>query len=299
MALEIEFLDGPPPLEVGAAVRIRVVQAGASGRFPVQIADVGFTFEPLPWGRVVPTDDPGVARLEVVQLAPDADVLLAPTYAIHAHLAARAGQTFRTERRIRVTAQAVELELAFAVGEAGRWTPFALGDLSAPIDWSLARVGDPATQRLFLREGRPILRVEPCDALPAQVDITFPNGETASLVVDGPIGLRDPAQVAPDARAEAPAPAAAPVVPAAPPAAPPPAPAHAELTAEVERLRRYVDSFAGAPRGEAGAGARARVRKELDRVRARLGPAAPPELEARFREAAAAAEAGVLAGDRP
>lgn len=277
MALEIEFLEGPPPLEVGARVPIRVVQAGADGRFPVQIADLGFTFQPLPWGRVVATEDPGIATLEVVQLAPDDDVLLAPTYTIHAHLAAQTGQTFQTERRIRLVPQALEIELAFAVGEADRWVPFALADLSAPIDWSLARVGDPTTQRLFLREGRPILRVEPPDALPAQVDIAFPNGETASLSVEGPLGLLDPRGGAgqPDGAA-----------------------GEGSLVQELQRLRRYVESFANAPREGRGAeGIRTRVRAELSRVDARLAVEGPrhPELRERFDEVVALAERTVLA----
>ncbi len=307
MPLEIEFLDGPPAMDLGEQARLRVVQQGAAGAFTVQIDRVGFTFDPIPWGRVTPTADPGIGLLEVVELVDDTE-LLAPHYSIRAHLTEQAGQTLASGRRIRLVPQALEVELAFEVGREGSWRRFAPSDLPTPLDWSRARVGDAATQSLYLRDGRPYLRVSPPSALPAQVEVTFPNGEVARLILEGPLAIHEPGQqpAATPAAAQITAPAATPASalesPAPAPAASPasfeaPAAPHEELT----RLQRYVASFAGAPRHTTDArtaqGIRERVERELERVGALIDGYAGPdrdELRARFGGLVQEVERGLL-----
>ena len=188
MELDIEFLDGPPSMEVGHQTRVRVVQGDSvGGTTPVSLARVQFKFQPLDWGRVQPTDDPGIGVLEVIQVLESDDPLLAPAYSLQAFLTTQAKRTFQQERMVRLVPTALEIELAFEVGRKGRWVRFGPHDLSKPIDWSLAKVGDPETQSLFLREGRPFLRVSPVEGFPLHVEIAFPNGETASLEIEGQI----------------------------------------------------------------------------------------------------------------
>ncbi|MBL4848339.1 MAG: hypothetical protein JKY65_22700 [Planctomycetes bacterium] len=188
MHLEIEFLDGPPQMEVGSTTRVRVVHEflAPEDRKAVALERVKFEFKPLEWGRITATDDPAVGTLEVIEIIESTDPLLSPSYSIQAFLSAQGrAQLFKPERMIRIIPTAIEIELVFEVGREHRWTRFGPSDLSEPIDWEEAAVGDPETQTLFLREDRPFLRIEPFDGFPFQVEITFPNGETASLQIDG------------------------------------------------------------------------------------------------------------------
>lgn len=255
MALEIVFLDGAPVMEIGARTRIRVLQRDAEGELnPMLLRDVSFSYSPLDWGRVEPTDDPAVGVLEVVRLVESEDLLLAPTYSISASLTTFTGHTFQAERRVRLLATALEVELAFEVGQHGKWRRFKAADLRQPIDWSKARVGDPSTQSFVVRDGVPYLRLTSLDALPAEVAITFPNGEVARLVVDGRLAATIPGQAPAPAPAPVPSPAPAPWSPveAAPPVAvaPPPAAAPEPAPAAPEPEPAPIDVPAPAPAQE-------------------------------------------------
>lgn len=228
MALEIVFLDGPPQMEVGARTRIRVMQRDADGQQnPMLLKDVSFSYSPMEWGRVDPTADAAIGLLEVVRLVESDDVLLAPTYSISASLTHFTGHTFQAERRVRLLATALEVELAFEVGQNGKWKRFAAADLRQPIDWTKARIGDPATQALLVRDGKPYVRIASLDALPAEVAITFPNGEVSRLVIEGDLLASVPGEravAAQPAASAAPVAAPAPVPVPAPVAAPEPEP---------------------------------------------------------------------------
>ncbi|MCO5169670.1 MAG: hypothetical protein M9894_25305 [Planctomycetes bacterium] len=315
MPLEIVFLDGAPVMEVGSRTRLRVLQRDAEGGLhPVRLEEVTFSYSPMDWGRVEPTDEAAVGLLEVVRPVESEDLLLAPTYSISASLTNFTGHTFQAERRVRLRATAVEVELGFEVGQTGKWRRFAAGDLKQPIDWTKARIGDPATQSLVVRDGKPFVRLASIDALPAQVSIAFPNGETAHLVIDGQLRAAGPGDDRPPVAPRATPPVATPPAPEppaaappaevtppvsaapAPPEAPPPAdeveaaeavelppadeaaedapgePASSEaLRDELARLRRYVASFAGTLKGRpepsVAESIRARIQREVDRVR--------------------------------
>jgi hypothetical protein len=188
MHLEIEFLDGPPLMEVGSTTRVRVEHEflAPEDRKPVALERVQFEFKPLEWGRIRATDDPAIGVLEVIEIIESSDPLLSPSYSIQAFLSAQGrAQLFKPQRMIRIVPTAIEIELAFEVGRESKWTRFGPSDLSQPIDWNEAAVGEPETQTLFLRDEKPFLRVEPVEGFPFQVEITFPNGETASLQIDG------------------------------------------------------------------------------------------------------------------
>ncbi|MGE0709369.1 MAG: hypothetical protein AB7N76_09465 [Planctomycetota bacterium] len=300
MDLHIEFLDGAPEMEIGQRARIRVVQAD-TGKV-VSLVRVQFKFMPVEWGRVHSTDDPGTGVLEVVQLLDSDDPLLAPAYTIQAFLTAQANVTFQTERKIRIVPIALELELAFEVEKKDRSIRFGPQDLSRPIDWSLARVGNPENQSLFLREGRPYLRVSPVTGFPLQVSITLPNGEVATLEVQGDISATSVratdalvrsgvqarlSQSGPAARPQQPviqqptpaqAQAQAQMQRPAAPAAPAPAAAvRAEGEAvreELNRLHRYIHSFSSAQRAQLDASQsesiKNRMQREVDQVRERI-----------------------------
>lgn len=339
MALEIVFLDGAPVMEVGSRTRLRVLKRDVEGKLhPVGLEEVTFSYSPMDWGRVEPTDDPAVGQLEVVRPVESEDLLQAPTYSISASLTNFTGHTFQAERRVRLVATAVEVELGFEVGQSGKWRRFAPGDLKQPIDWSKARIGDPATQSLVVRDGRPFVRLASIEALPAQVSILFPNGETAHLVIDGQLRATGPGDRQPFGapRATPPVTVAAPPPPAAPaptlavapadeplpafdepeaveepeavvdepPAVRPAgdaAPAPGEpvssdaLREELARLRRYVASFAGTlrarPEPAVAESIRARVQREVDRVRGLLERHDGPDHDALAAELEAAAAA--------
>ena len=287
MGLEIQFLDGAPVMELGATTRIKVMSRDAEGDLnATTIANVTFAYTPLEWARVRPTDDPAIGVLEVTRVVESEDLLLAPTFGISASLTAQAGQAFTGERRVRLLATAIEVEIGFEVGQYGKFRRFLPSELKRAIDWTKVTLGDPATQTLVVRDGRPYLRLASLDALPANVSITMPNGEVVALKIEGTLGALRPgespvrAPVPAPAPAPALAPAPAPVAPAvseptpdagvevaateevsgevlAPPAlaAPAPVPDEAGPTSllpirdEVARLRRYVGSFTGTLRG--------------------------------------------------
>lgn len=183
MDLEIEFVDGQLDLNVGNTERIRVVEAG-TGKI-MSLGGVRFEFEPAEWGHVEATDDPEIGVLHVDRVVEHDDPLLAPAHTITASLQARARRTFKSQQQVRIVPAAFELELAFEVHKHGRTVRFSPKDLTQPMDWSKARTGDPETQSIFLRDDRPILRVSPVESFPVEIEITFPNGEIASLELNG------------------------------------------------------------------------------------------------------------------
>lgn len=271
MGLEIEFFNGHPSMQVGRHAPVRVWQADAGGgRTSVSIADVEFQFGPVVWGKVSPTDDPAIGDLAVIELAVSEDVLLEPSYTITASLSRQGGQTIQPQRQVRILPAALEIELAFEIGREGEFTPFTIQDLSQPLDWSLACVSDPATQTIVMREGVPFLRLTKIDAFPTRVDITFPNGEVSSLILDGRIAPRRLADSAPHARpsieppADQPAEAPAELAPAASDQL------ADDLQGELSRLQRYVASFGGAQRSSDPENARRireRIQGKLDALR--------------------------------
>lgn len=214
MALEIEFLDGRPVMEVGQRTRLRVLQQDAAGRKnAMRLEQVAFSFSPVTWGRVERTNDPAIGLLEVVEVVEPDDLLLAPVYRIEASLTNYSEQTIQPERRVRLIATAVEVELGFEVGFGDKWRRFETQQLKRPIDWSRARTDDPARSELVVREGHPYLRLRSLQDLPAQVTISFPNGEAATLRLEGRLGAWEPGHGAAPVlfpAVAAPAPAAAP-----------------------------------------------------------------------------------------
>ncbi len=292
MGLEIDFYEGHPVMQVGAHAMLRVRQRDADGALTsVSVADVAFEFAPVVWGRVVPTGDPGVGCLEVMQLADSGDVLLEPTYSISASLSRQGGHTFKPRRQIRVVPTALEIELSFEVGRDGQFEQFMIHDLSQPIDWSQARVTDPSSQTIVMREGVPYLRMTGgLDAFPMRVDLTFPNGEVASLTLEGNLTAREHKDSGSDRHStvrleqpvvsllEAPTPVAA---PAEPPAG--------SLRDQLTRLQRYVDSFGGAGNSDSPGAERIRQRitDRIEAVRPQVDAYAGPdktELAALFDE---------------
>lgn len=264
MALEIEFLDGRPTMEVGQRTRVRVLQQDAGGRkHPMRLEQVAFSFAPVTWGKVTRTGDPAVGQLEVTEVVEPDDLLLAPVYRIEASLTNFSEQTIQPERRVRILATAVEVELEFEVGFGEKWRRFDTQQLKRPIDWSLARTDDPARAKVVVREGRPFLRLASLQDLPAQVSITFPNGETASLRLEGKLGAWEPGHGTPPVLSPAPvalapvpaAPAPVPVstpspVPSAPAASPEPGPRAVEITSfelDPVPLEEPADSEPAAP----------------------------------------------------
>ena len=211
MALEIEFLDGRPVMEVGQRTRLRVLQQDAAGRKnAMRLEQVAFSFSPVTWGRVERTNDPAIGLLEVVEVVEPDDLLLAPVYRIEASLTNYSEQTIQPERRVRLIATAVEVELGFEVGFGDKWRRFETQQLKRPIDWSRARTDDSARSELVVREGRPYLRLRSLEDLPAQVTISFPNGEAATLRLEGRLGAWEPGHGAAPVLFPAAAPVAAP-----------------------------------------------------------------------------------------
>jgi len=240
MALEIEFVDGPLEVEVGNQARVRVLQADAAGsKHPIRIDGVAFSYTPIDWGRVRPTDDPAVGLLEVVEVVESDDLLLTPVYNMKAALRAETGQTLKpADRLVRLLPGPVEVELGFELLWGKKQRRFAPQDLRQPIDWTKVVVSDPQTQSVVVHEGRPYLRLESIAALPVEVGITLPNGEMATLELRGRLEavMPEPAPAAglrpdlgPDGSGASPRPtvgtgaASAPSTAASPTAASPPA----------------------------------------------------------------------------
>ena len=241
MHLDIEFLDGDLDMEVGARGRIKVTQADAHGTpHAIGLGKVKFDFEPIAWGKVTALDEPGVGLLEVIAVVESDDLLLAPTYDLAATLMNDTRRTLRTERRVRLLATAVEVEIGFEVGQKDKFQRFEPKQLKQPIDWSQAEVSDPEHMSIVIREGRPHLRLTEPAALPGWVAITMPNGERVHMSLEGqvvsrraddpqpepapaPAAMAAPATAAP-ARAAAPREPEAPAAEAAAPADPEPEP---------------------------------------------------------------------------
>ncbi len=242
MALEIEFLDGPPVMEIGASTRIKVRQRDADGELnPMLLKDVAFTWSPHEWGAVRPTSDPAVGTLEVIRMVESEDLLLAPTYSIAAKLTHTTGQTFQSERRVRLVATAIEVELQFEVGQYGKFRGFHPKELRQPIDWKKARTSDPATQTIVIHDGLPYLRLSALSALPARVEITMPNGEVATITIEGDLLAWRPGEAPARKVAPAPEPVAVAPAPAPAPPAPAPAPAPAPTPLAIEVESRDID----------------------------------------------------------
>lgn len=217
MGLEIQFLDGAPVMELGATTRIKVLSRDAEGDLnATTIAGVTFAYTPHEWARVRPTEDPAIGVLEVTRIVESDDLLLAPTFGISASWTAQAGQAFQGERRVRLLATAIEVEIGFEVGQYGKFRRFLPSELKRGIDWTKVTLGDPATQTLVVRDGRPYLRLASLDALPANVSITMPNGEVVALKIEGTLAALRPGEARAPVAAPAPVVAPAPVAAAAP-----------------------------------------------------------------------------------
>src|SRR5208282_5747344 len=94
LALEIELLDPIDDMEVGNVYRFQVLQRAARGeKHQIPIETLDFTFAPIPWGKVVPTDDPGLGTIQVVQVVNQDDVFLATHYSVEAALRPHAMHT--------------------------------------------------------------------------------------------------------------------------------------------------------------------------------------------------------------
>lgn len=272
LPLEIEFLDPIDDIEVGHKYRFQVLQRNSRGeKYQIPIDTLDFTFGPIPWGKVVATSDAGLSTIEVIQIVDPEDVFLAPHYSVEAQLRPHAIRTLAPKKRIRMTAIAVEIELGFATGLEGKWKAFQPFSLPRPVDMSTAKHSDPANHKIFVRDGKVFLRLEHLDDLPAELALTFPNGETAAIRIDGSLkGV----PVDPDARTRTQIGA---------PRAGEPAedPETSACRLELHELRGYIASFGGAgkrrPDDSTIDGIRrrigTRVQKIKDRLMAYNGPA--------------------------
>jgi hypothetical protein len=282
LPLEIELLDPIEEIEVGNSYRFQVNQHTARGeKIQIPIDTLDYEFSPIPWGKVVPTDDPGLGTIQVVTIVDPEDVFLAPHYSVEAKLRPHAIRTLAPKKRIRMSALAVEIELGFATGLEGKWKSFQPFSLPRPVDLATAKLSDPAGQKLLVRDGKVFLRIEHLDSFPAELALTFPNGETAAIKLEG--GLRGH-PITPDSRTRTPI------------GARPDAPAEDAETAacrhEVNELRTYVASFSGAgkrrPDESTIEGIRRRVMARIDKTKERLmsyGGPAQQELLALFKAA--------------
>lgn len=253
LPLEIEFLDPIDDIEVGHKYRFQVLQRNARGeKHQIPIDTLDFTFAPIPWGKVVAGGDAGMATIEVIQIVDPEDVFLAPHYSVEAQLRPHAIRTLAPKKRIRMTALAVEIELGFATGLEGKWKSFAPFSLPRPVDLGTAKHSDPSNHKLLVRDGKVFLRVEHLDDLPAELTLTFPNGETTGLRIDG--SLRG-VPVDPSARTRTAI------------GSPVEAAEDAETAAcrqELHELRGYIASFGGA-------GKRRPDDSTIDGIRRRIG----------------------------
>ncbi len=270
LPLEIEFLDPIEDIEVGNVYRFQVLQRNARGekhQLPVETLDYGFA--PIPWGKVASTNDPGLGTIQVVQVVNPEDVFLAPHYSVEAIIRPHAIRTLAPKKRIRMSAIAFEIELGFATGLEGKWKSFQPFSLPRPVDLATAKLSDPVNQKIVTRDGKVFLRVEHLEDLPAEIALTFPNGETAALKIEG--SLRG-TSLDPNARTRTQVGAA--------PAEPTEDAETAACRAELVELRAYIASFGGAgkkrPDDATIDGIRrrigARVQKTKDRLVSYVGP---------------------------
>jgi hypothetical protein len=234
LPLEIEFLDPIEDIEVGNVYRFQVLQRTARGeKHQLPIDTLDYSFAPIPWGKVATTNDAGLGTIQVVQVVNPEDVFLAPHYSVEATIRPHAVRTLAPKKRIRMSAVAFEIELGFATGLEGKWKSFQPFSLPRPVDLGTAKLSDPANHKIVTRDGKVFLRVEHLEDLPAEIALTFPNGETAALKIEG--SLRGTA-VDPNARTRTqvgPAEAAEDAETAA-------------CRAELVELRAYIASFGGA-----------------------------------------------------
>lgn len=242
LPLEIDFLDPVDDVEIGRVFRFQVLQRNARGaREPVSIEDLEFSFTPMVWGTVLPSEDRAVGVIRVIEVVEPEDVFLAPHYSVHARYKRGADRTLAPKRKIRMSAISVEIELGFAVGLEGKWKSFQPLSLPRPVDLSTAKVSEPASQKLLVRDGKVFLRIEHLDSVPVDLGLTFPNGETAALRVDG--SLRSvPLEVDERGRYGG---RGAPALPAG--SAPEDA-ATTECREKLHELRIYIESFGGPKR---------------------------------------------------
>jgi hypothetical protein len=281
LPLEIEFLDPIDDIEVGHKYRFQVLARAAHGeKHQIPIETLDFTFAPIPWGKVVLSNDAGLATIEVMQVVDPEDVFLAPHYSVEAQLRPKALRTLAPKKRIRMSAVAIEIELGFATGLEGKWKAFQPFTLPRPVDLATAKLSD-STGKLLVRDGKVFLRLEHLDAFPSEIALTFPNGETAALRIDGQLGGKP---IDPDSRTRTQM-GARPNEPTE----------DAETTSfrqELHELRGYIASFGGAgkkrPDDATIEGIRrriaTRVQKTKDRLVAYAGPA-QDDLLALFRAA--------------
>jgi hypothetical protein len=153
-----------------------------------------------------------------------------------------------------------------------------------------------------MRDGVPHLRLASIDAFPLRLDLTFPNGEVSSLLLEGALACpADEVQARPAA-------ALAPTIVeprAAEPRIEAPPAASGSLSEELQRLHRYVASFGGAQRRgdpQGGARIRERIQEKLDAVRPRLeayGGQDAAELQALFDELEAEAQPASTSSEHP
>jgi hypothetical protein len=295
--LDIEFVDPVDDVEVGRSFRFHVLQTNARGeRHAVRIEELEFEFAPIAWGSVRPSDDPGVGIVEVVKTVVLDDVFVDPCYTVNAHYRPKAARTLAPKRHVRMAAAAIEVELAFAIGQEGKWKAFEPLNLPRPVDLSTAQITPPDGARVLVRDGKVFLRIEPARAIPRELALTFPNGEVAAIRIDG--DLRD-LPLERDERGRLVVAGTTPTPNAARPQAAPPAPAAPssdavgdELREELKRLRRYVASFGAAAKKKPDAATtesiRRRISSELSHARDHLleyvGPASE-ELRALLRSA--------------
>jgi hypothetical protein len=239
LPLEIDFLDPVDDVELGRVFRFQVLQRNARGaREAVAIDDLEFSFSPMTWGTVIPTDDRATGAIRVIEVVEPEDVFLAPHYSVHARHKRGADRTLAPKRKVRMSAVALEVELGFAVGVENKWKSFQPLSLPRPVDLGTAKLSSPVSQRLVVRDGRVFLRIEHLDTLPAEVALTFPNGETAALKIDGalkgvPLEVDDRGRIG-----------RGPAV-SVTPDAPPEDAATADCRARVHELRGYIESFGG------------------------------------------------------
>ncbi len=280
--LEIEFLDPIDDVEVGHKYRFHVLSRNARGeKHQMHIDTLDFTFGPIQWGKVIVSDDVGIGTIEVIQIVDPEDVFLAPHYSVEAQLRPKAMHTLAPKKKIRINALALEVELGFATGLEGKWKVFDPFKLPRPVDMSTAKHSDSVNHKLVVRDGKVYLRLEHLDDLPAELALTFPNGETSAIRLEG--SLRG-VPVTPEGRGRTQIGGARPE--------PKEDPETAACRQELHELRGYIASFGGAgkrrPDDATIDGIRrriaARVQKTKDRLMSYTGPA-QEELLALFKAA--------------
>ncbi|HZV02307.1 MAG TPA: hypothetical protein VFF73_36700 [Planctomycetota bacterium] len=260
LPLEIEFLDPVDDVEVGHSYRFQVVQRNHRGEKQQMTLDhLDFEFKPIVWGKVVHSSDPGVGTIQVVEIVDPEDVFLAPHYSVSATLRPHAVRVLAPKKKIRMSAVAMEIELGFATGLEGKWKAFEPLKLPRPVDLGTAKLSS-AHSKILVRDGKVFLRIDGLDNLPSDIALTFPNGETAALRIEG--NLRG-MPVEPDARTR---------TPIGQHTEAPEDPETAACRAELAELRTYVGSFGGRKRPDDATveGIRRRIAARVQKTKERL-----------------------------